>query len=147
MSENNNLRNNTIFQFFSHTPISVLINAIELFITEEKNAKKVIEFLNEKYQLNYMGQQTIYKLFGIIRKCIAEYYNNVYKLEKLAFDNELKNIAVNESLFVHDYNGQQEWVVELIDIGSKNILLELVKQRNTDIIKKLYYTMLDEIII
>ena len=39
-----NLRNNTIFQFFSHTPISVLINAIELFITEEKNAKKVIEF-------------------------------------------------------------------------------------------------------
>ena len=84
-----------------------------------------------------MGQQTIYKLFGIIRKCIAEYYNNVYKLEKLAFDNELKNIAVNESLFVHDYNGQQEWVVGLIDIDSKNIQLELVKQRNTDIIKKI----------
>ena len=126
-----------MFQFFSHTPISVLINAIELFITEEKNAKKVIEFFNEKYQLNYMGQQTIYKLFGIIRKCIAEYYNNVYKLEKLAFDNELKNIAVKESLFVHDYNGQQEWVVGLIDIGSKNIPLELVKQRNTDIIKKI----------
>ena len=35
-----NLRNNTIFQFFSHTPISVLINAIELFITEEKMPKK-----------------------------------------------------------------------------------------------------------
>jgi len=44
---------------------------------------------------------------------------------------------VNESLFVHDYNGQQEWVVGLIDIGSKNIPLELVKQRNTYIIKKI----------
>ena len=54
-----------------------------------------------------MGHQTFYKLFGIIRKCFAEYYNNVYKLEKLAFDNELKNIAVDKSLFVHDYNDQQ----------------------------------------
>lgn len=132
-----NIRENTIFQFFSHTPISILINAIELFITEEKNAKKVIEILNERYQLNYMGQQTIYKLFGIIRKCITEYYNNVYKIEKLAYDNELKNIAIDESLFVHDYNGQQERVIGLIDIGTKNIRLELVKQRNTEILKKI----------
>ena len=84
-----------------------------------------------------MGQQTIYKLFEIIRKCIAEYYNNVYKIEKLAYDNELKNIAIDESLFVHDYNGDQEWVIGLIDIGTKNIRLELVKQRNTEIIKKI----------
>ena len=49
-----------------------------------------------------MRQQTIYKLFGINWKCIAEYYNNAYKLEKLAFDNELKNIAVDESFFVHN---------------------------------------------
>lgn len=44
--------------------------------------KKVIELLNERYQLNYMGKQNIYKFFEIIRKCIAEYYNNVYKIEK-----------------------------------------------------------------
>ena len=125
-----NIRNNTIFQYFSHTPISILITAIEQFITEDKNAKKTIEYPN------YIGEKTIYKLFNIIRKCIAQYYFNVYNIEKLAYDNELKNIAIDESLFLHDYNGQQEWVIGLIDIGNKNIRLELVKQRNTEIIKK-----------
>ena len=92
--------------------------------------KKTIEYPN------YIGEKTIYKLFNIIRKCIAQYYFNVYNIEKLAYDNELKNIAIDESLFLHDYNGQQEWVIGLIDIGNKNIRLELVKQRNTEIIKK-----------
>ena len=40
-------------------------------------------------------------------------------------------------MFLHDYNGQQEWVIGLIDIENKNIRLELVNQRTTEIIKKI----------
>ena len=43
---------------------------------------------------------------------LYEFYNwhhyNVYHLEKLAYDNELKNIEIDESLLLHDYNGQRE---------------------------------------
>lgn len=51
----------------------------------------------------------------------------------------MKNIAIDESLFVHDYNSDQELVIGLIDIGTKNIRLELVKQRNTEIIKNILH--------
>ena len=35
-----NIRVNTVFQYFSHTPISILITDIEQFIAEDKNTKK-----------------------------------------------------------------------------------------------------------
>lgn len=68
--------------------------------------KKTIEYIKEIYQSNYIGDKIIYKLFNIIRKCIRQYYFNVYHIEKLAYDNELKNIAIDESLFLHDYSGE-----------------------------------------
>lgn len=55
-----NIRKNTIFQEFSQTPLSILINSIEQFICEDKNASKTIEFLMEIYQLSSLGQKTIY---------------------------------------------------------------------------------------
>ena len=75
-----NIRNNTIFQIFSHTPMSILINSIEQFICEDKNASKTIEFLRERYQLSAIEQKTIYNLFMVIRKCISQYYFDVYQI-------------------------------------------------------------------
>ena len=54
--------------------------------------------MRERYHLSSLGQKTIYKLFNIIRKCISQYYFDVYKLSKLADNNALKNIDVDESL-------------------------------------------------
>lgn len=71
-----NLRNDTIFSYFSKTPISILITAIELFICEEFNATKSIKYLQEKYNLNSLGQKNIYNLFILIRKCLAQYYRD-----------------------------------------------------------------------
>ena len=110
--KNVNIRKNTIFEFLSHKPMSILINAIKLFICEEKNATKTIKTLNKPYQLSSLGVNTIHKLFSLLRKYMAQYYFTVYNYEKLAYNNEYKTIAIDESLFVHDHNGLQEWVIE-----------------------------------
>ena len=49
----------------------------------------------------------------------------------------MKNIVIEESLFVHDHNGTQEWVVGMIDIQTKNIWPEIVHERTVEILKKL----------
>ena len=97
-----NLRDNTIFAFYSKTPISILITILEEFILEEKNATKIIEKLNYNYSLSEIGKINIYKYLNIFRKCCAQYYDDVYKTEKLVYDNEYKNVAVDESLFIHE---------------------------------------------
>ena len=132
-----NVRENTIFNVCSHTPISIIVYAIEEFIEEEKNATKVIESLNERYNLSAVGQKSIYKLFNLIRQCITQYYKEVYLYEKLAYESEYKNIGIDESLFIHDENGEQEWLVGLIDISNGKVRLELVKERNADIMQKI----------
>jgi hypothetical protein len=57
--------------------MSILINAIELFILEEKNATITIKTLNQRYQLSSLGVNIIHKFFSLLRKCIAEYYFTV----------------------------------------------------------------------
>ena len=58
--------------------MSLLIEAIEDFICHEHNSTKVITNLNNKYNLSAFGQKTIYNLFNLIRKCISQYYIDVY---------------------------------------------------------------------
>lgn len=72
--------------------------------------------LNFNYNLLAMGKINIYKLLNIFRKCCDQYYEDVYKNEKLLYDNEFKNVAVDESLFLHDNFGKKEWLIGLIDI-------------------------------
>ena len=132
-----NLRNNTIFSYFSKTPMSILITALDLFICEDFNATKSIKYIQEKYNLNSLGQKNIYNYFILIRKCLAQYYKDKYEYEKLAYTNELKNIAVDESLFVKDINGVQYWIIGLINVETKEIRLEIVTERSEEIIKKI----------
>lgn len=88
--------------------MSIFINANEQFICEDINETKTMEFLRKRYQLSSLGQKTIYKLFLVIRKCISQYYFDVNKLDKLVENNALRNIAIDESLFVHEHEGSQE---------------------------------------
>ena len=57
--------------------MSLLIEAIEEFISQEHNVTKVITYLNNKYNLSTIGQKTIYNLFNLIRECISQYYTDV----------------------------------------------------------------------
>ena len=80
--------------------MSFLIEAIEEFIYHEQNTTKVITNLNNKYNLYAFGQKTIYNLFNLIRKCISQYYTDVYRQEKLVQNNQFKNVCIDEL-----YNG------------------------------------------
>ena len=73
----------------------------------------------------------------MIRECIAQYYKEIYLYEKLAYESEYKNIRIDESLFIHDENGEQECLVGLIDISNGKVRLELVKEHNADIMQKI----------
>ena len=109
--------------------MSILVNSIEQFICEDKNASQTNEYLGERYQLSTLGQ-TIYRLFMVIKKCISQYYFYVYKLEKSV---ETNNWEMSLLIDCH-----KNWVIGMIDIKSKNIRLELVHERSTEIFKKCY---------
>ena len=53
------------------------------------------------------------------------------------YDNERKNVCLDESLFLHNSFGEQVWAIGLIDIESKKIRLELVKERSAEVLKKI----------
>ncbi len=42
-------------------------------------------------------------------------------------NHEYKNIGIDESLFIRDENGIQEWLVGLIDISNDKVRLEVEK--------------------
>ena len=117
--------------------MSILVQSIEALICDGKNVTNNFEYINEKYKLSAAGQKTIFKFFTIIRKCFAQYYEETYKLEKLVYDNEHKNVCVDESLFVHNSVEEQIWVIGLIEVESKKIRLELVKERSSEVLKKI----------
>lgn len=41
----------------------------------------------------------------VFRKCISQNYFDVYQFEKLAEINALRNVVIDESLFVHVHGG------------------------------------------
>lgn len=68
---------------YQKTPLSVLTNIIKLFIVDNANAQEIAEKLKNKYHLEKLTSQTIYKILYLIRKYITHYYNDVYFLEKI----------------------------------------------------------------
>ena len=68
------------------------------------------------------------------KKDIVNNIRSLYVLEPLASTNSFNHVAVDESLFSHKL-GRQQWVVRLINYESKEILLELVEQRNEQTLK------------
>lgn len=61
---------------------------------------------------------------------------NIYKIDKLAYTNSNKIIAIDESMFTHIENSQQ-WVVGLINLSSKQIRIEFLNDRSEDTLKKI----------
>ena len=88
-----NLRTNTIFEKFTKTPISLIIATLEMFICEDTKAAKTIKNINEKFKLSAFGAKSIYNLFKFIRQCIAQYLTDVYKNQKLVYDNKYKKYS------------------------------------------------------
>ena len=65
---------------------------------------------------------------------MANYIKETY-YGKLVIDNEHENIAIDEYLFYHFNGVQKKWVIGLININTYEFRLEIVLERNSEIIK------------
>ena len=89
--------------------------------------------LKQIYKKNTVDDRVIYSFVDFYRKIIATHLRNIYKLEKLAYNNN-HHIGVDESLFSHN-NGNQMWIVGLLNHVTNNLRLELVESRTSEVLK------------
>lgn len=76
---------------------------------------------------------TIKNIILNIRKVIAENYKEKYKNNLIG--NEYINVALDESLFIHENHGSPIWVVGAIQTDTKAIRLDIIPQRNSQNLK------------
>ena len=69
-----------------------------------------------------------------LRRAIANHIRNIYSLYPLAFKNENQYIAFEESLFTHN-QGQQQWVVGLVNTSTNAFRIELEDSRDASNLK------------
>jgi transposase-like protein len=125
------LRKGTIFEHQNKTPASVLYYILELWINDEFNGAKIKSKLKEKYKLDSMNIQFVYKFLQNCRIIIANYMRTVYTLEPLSNKDANDNVVIDESLFTHE-KGNAQWVVGLINLTNNQIRLEIVERRDTN---------------
>ena len=124
-------------QFFeaqNKTPASVLYNIIKFWLNDDFNGAKITKKLKEIYFLEKVNPIFIYKFFQNCRIIIANYIRTIYQLDPLAYTDAHDMLAVDESLFSH-LNDKQIWLVDLINLRTNDIRLELVENRSSETLK------------
>jgi len=107
---------------------------IRYWIVEGFNVKKIVTKLKEDYEKDNIDPRFIYTFVCKCRKAIATYMRNMYALDRLALANAQQVICVDESLFTHN-EGQQQWVLGLINTATNEIRLELIANRDENTLK------------
>ena len=101
------------------------------------NAKETVQFLSEYHKIN-TTEATVRRFFTEIRKVIYLYYNiqyNTEPTEPLGEENKYENYSVDESMFSHDVNKDQLWVLGICDNKTKNFRIAVWKNRNASTLK------------
>ena len=128
------LRKGTIFAENNKTPCSVLFKVLELWLLEEHNVQEIIKHLISYYNKEKIDNRFIYSFVDKLRQIIATHMKNVYKIEQLASPNSNNHISIDESLFSHQ-NGEQIWVVGLLNNETNALRLEMVKDRSSEVLE------------
>ena len=76
-----------------------------------------------------------------MRFIIGHYLKYTYNLEKITELNRHDNISVDESLFIHQNNGQI-WVLGFINNNTREIRLEIVENRSDETMKKIIISLI-----
>ena len=98
------------------------------------NAKETVRFLSENRKIN-TTEATVRKLFIKIRKVIYLYYNIQYNTEPLGEENKYENYSVYGSMFCHDVNKDQLWVLGVCDNKTKDFRIAVCQNRNASTLK------------
>ena len=70
---------------------------------------------------------------------IAYYYKDIYKIEDISTVNDMKNVTIDESLFL-TYKNIQYWVIGIININNRQIRFEVSEFRYINILKDINKT-------
>jgi hypothetical protein len=114
-----------------------MMRIIELFIIKRNNAKEILEYIKKKFNIN-INYVNICRKLDITRKILSEFFKIKYRENNIGgFDqNNISHIvAINESLFSHDVQGQI-WVIGGVDTKLKNIRLDITRHRNATNLEK-----------
>ena len=115
---------------FRKYPTSKIMIIISKFILEEQNALEIHKYLtyNLKSKVSYIS---ITKVLIWIRRELAHYIKDIYRLYKLGKPNGESLINVNETLFIH-LKGHKIWVLGAKNNETKKIRVDVFKTRTTE---------------
>ena len=105
-----NIRDNSFLEKYTKMPIWQVFEIIKCFICYEFKATKTREYMQSEKNVNIINI-VILKIFNNIRNLIYCYLQLVYQTEEFATYNKWKYYSLDESLFVHDINHEQIWIL------------------------------------
>ena len=122
------LRESTIFNQFPRTMVSNILYIIKFLLFDNKNKTgSYNKFKNEIPKIN-ISLIHIIEILQKLGEYIAHYIKDVYSLEDKSEENRMDIYAIDESYFLSDKN-IPIWVIEIINIITKKIRLELTENR------------------
>ena len=96
---------------------------MENFLYIGLNSQKIYKILKEKYK-NNLNERRIQKILEYFRKLFFIRFKLIYTQTLIGgFDNDgqSKIVAIDESLFIHNKNGEQIWVLGDIETKDQKI--------------------------
>lgn len=124
------LRKYSLFALNPKYPASVICWIIYQFFILKLNAIQISESVKNKFK-KQSCLKTIYDILFKIRKIIADYLKYIYRAKQIGGPPEKKiTVALDESLFVHDDNNQQIWIVGAKETLSNKFRLNIINTRN-----------------
>ena len=92
--------------------------------------------MNDELINYHISKLLVLDVLKLARYYIANYYKHVYKIENISEANKNDRFSIDESEFVNISN-QPIWVIGIINNLTKNFRLEISKQRNEEVLKKI----------
>ena len=132
------IRYKSFFDYFNKIPIEDCMEVIKCFIIFNFNVKKAHNYLTGEKQIKISDLQ-IRNIYTKLREIIYYYYLLEYEIEDFALENQNHHFSLDESLFCHDINGKQIWVLGMTENETKNFRLICSYTRDNEILKKFIY--------
>ena len=128
------IRENSFFSYFAKISINECLEVIKCFFSLNLNAKKAYTYLTQEKLLN-ISQQLIRNIYTKIRETLYYYYLIEYETEDCVLENAHYHYSLEESLFCHDLNGKQIWVLDITENETKNFRVVVSYNRDEEILK------------
>ena len=120
--------NNSFFEDFKSFHIKDILEVFRCFIDYKFNSIETKNYLSNIMNI-IISERIIKKIYRKIRRYIYLYFTLEYLSEVVGRENENKYYSMDESLFTHDVNGQQLWLIGFNDNNTKDFHIVISKNK------------------